>query len=77
MDAKSIRTEDKHKHRPTRKEQDLMKLAIEKPTRASGTTPHSATKGSAGLLLALDRAARAAEDILTQAEEANALDPVG
>ena len=62
-----------------------MELAIEKPTRASRTTPQSATKVSAGLLLALDRAAREAredaamdaEDILTQAEEANALDPVG
>ena len=54
----------------------MMKLAIENATRAS--------KMTTGLLLALDRAAREAEedaamdaeDILTQAEEANALDPV-
>jgi hypothetical protein len=84
-DAKSIRTEDQHKHRPARKEQDLMDLAIEKQTQASRTTSQSATKVSAGLLLLFAQAARAAEedaaldaeDILTQAEEANALDPVG
>jgi hypothetical protein len=62
-----------------------MKLALEKPTRASRTTPQSATKASAGFLLLLAEAAREAEgdaamdaeDILTQAEEANGLDPVG
>jgi hypothetical protein len=62
-----------------------MKLAIEKPTRASSTTSQSATKVSAGLLLLFAQAARAAkedaaldaEGILEQAEEANALDPVG
>jgi hypothetical protein len=61
-----------------------MKLAIEKPTRASRTTPQSATEVSAGLLLfaeaaqaAEDDAALEAEGILEQAEEANALDPVG
>jgi len=63
----------------------MMKLAIEKPTRASRRTPASAATVSAGLLLLLVEAAREAEedaaidaeDILTQAEEANALDPVG
>jgi hypothetical protein len=62
-----------------------MKLAIERTTRASGTAPQSATAVSAGLLLLLAEAARAAEEdaaldaegILEQAEEANALDPVG
>jgi hypothetical protein len=63
----------------------MMELAIEKPTRANRTTPESATKISAGHLLLLAEAARVAEedaaidaeDILTQAEEANVLDPVG
>jgi hypothetical protein len=62
-----------------------MRLEIEKPKRASSTTPQSATKVSAGLLLLFAEAARAAEedaamdaeDILEQAEEANALDSVG
>ena len=62
-----------------------MKLAIEKPTRRSRTTPQSATEVSAGLLLLFAEAARAADEdaaldaegILEQAEEANALDPVG
>ena len=62
-----------------------MKLAIEKPTRAGGIVAQGATKVSAGLLLLFAEAARAAEEdaaldaegILEQAEEANALDPVG
>jgi hypothetical protein len=62
-----------------------MKLAIEKPTRASRPASQSATKVSAGLPLLFAEAARAAEEdaaldaegILKQAEEANALDPVG
>lgn len=62
-----------------------MKPTTEKPTRSRRTTLASAATVSAGLLLALDRAARAAEEdaaidaegILAQAEEANALDPVG
>jgi hypothetical protein len=61
-----------------------MKLAIEKPTRAGGIVAQGATKVSAGLLLLFAEAARAeenaaldAEGILEQAEEANALDPVG
>ena len=61
----------------------MMKLAIENATRASGTTV-TTEMAPTGLLLAPDRAARAeedaamdAEDILTQAEEANAIDPVG
>jgi hypothetical protein len=63
----------------------MMKLAIEKPTRASGRTPEGAATVSAGLLLLLAEAVRAAEEdaaidaegILAQAEEANTLDPVG
>jgi len=62
-----------------------MKLAIEKATRASRTAPQSATTVSAGLHLLLAEAARAAEEdaaldaegILEQAEEVNALDPIG
>ena len=62
-----------------------MKKAIEKPTRASRVAPQSATKVSAGLSLLFTEASRAAEEdaaldaegILEQAEEANALDPVG
>ena len=63
----------------------MMNTAIEKATRASKTMTVNGAMVSAGLLLALDRAAREAEedaaidaeDILTQAEEANALNPVG
>ena len=59
--------------------------AIEKATRASKTMTVNGATVFADLLLALDRAAREteedesidAEDILAQAEEANALDPVG
>ena len=61
-----------------------MQRAMEKPTRESRTAPQGATKVSAGLLLLFTQVTRAeedaamdAEDILTQAEEANALDPVG
>lgn len=62
----------------------MMNTAIEKATRASKTTA-TTEMVSAGLLLAMDRAAREAkeeaamdaEGILEQAEEANALDPVG
>ena len=61
----------------------MMNTAIEKATRASKTITVRLSR--AGLLLALDRAAREAEedaaidaeDILAQAEEVNALDPVG
>lgn len=61
-----------------------MKLAIENATRASKTTA-TTEMASTELLLALDRAAWEAEEdaamdaqgILEQAEEANALDPVG
>ena len=61
-----------------------MKFAIENATGASKTTV-TTEMAPTGLLLALDRAARAAEEdaavdaegILEQAEEANALDPVG
>jgi hypothetical protein len=62
----------------------MMNTAIENATRASKTmTVNGATVLAE--LLALDRAAREAEayaaidaeDILAQAEEANALDPVG
>ena len=61
-----------------------MSLAIEKTTRTS-TTVATAEMVPSGLLLALDRATREAEEdaaldaesILAQAEEANALDPVG
>ena len=63
----------------------MRERAIERPTRANRATPESATKISAGHLLLLAGAARVAEedaamdaeDILTQAEEANGLDPVG
>lgn len=63
----------------------MMKLTIEKPIRASRPTPESATKILALYLRSLAEAAWAAEedaaidaeDILAQAEEANALDPVG
>jgi hypothetical protein len=84
--AKSVCTESKHEYRSLRKEQGrMMELAIEKPTRANRITSKSATKISAGHLLLLAEAGRvaeedaaiAAEDILTQAEEANVLDPVG
>ena len=62
----------------------MMKLANTKATRENKTTV-TTEMATTGLLLALDRAAREAdedaafdaEDILTQAEEANALDPVG
>jgi hypothetical protein len=62
----------------------MMNTAIEKATRASKTMTVNGATALAGLL-ALDRAAREAEeyaaidaeDILAQAEEANALDPVG
>jgi hypothetical protein len=62
-----------------------MKVAIAKPTRAGRRTPESAATVSAGFLLLLVEAVRAAEedaaidaeDIMAQAEEANALDPVG
>lgn len=62
----------------------MMNTAIEKATRASKTMTVNSAMVSAGLL-ALDRATREAEedaavdveDILAQAEEANALDPVG
>jgi hypothetical protein len=61
-----------------------MKLAIENVTRATETTA-TTEMASTELLLALDRAAWQAEEdaaidaetILEQAEEANALDPVG
>lgn len=63
----------------------MMNTAIEKATRASKTMTVNGAMVSAGLLLTLDRAAWAAEEdaavdaegILEQAEEANALDPVG
>ena len=63
----------------------MMKLATEKPARASRRTPTSAATVSAGPRLLLVEAVRAAkedaaidaEDILAQAEEANAMDPVG
>jgi hypothetical protein len=63
----------------------MMNIAIEKATRASKTITVNGATVLAGLLLALDRAAREAEedaaidaeDILAQAEEVNALDPVG
>ena len=62
-----------------------MKRAIENPSRAGRTTRENAPKDSAGLLLLYAEAARAAQEdaamdaagILEQAEEANALDPVG
>jgi hypothetical protein len=62
-----------------------MELAMEKPTQANRTKLESATNISAGHLLLLAEVARAAEedaaidaeDILTQSEEANVLDPVG
>jgi hypothetical protein len=62
----------------------MMNTAIEKATRASKTMTVNGATVLAGLL-ALDRAAREAEeyaaidaeDVLAQAEEANALDPVG
>lgn len=63
----------------------MTNTAIEKATRASKTMTVNGATVSAGLLLALDRAAREAEEdaaadaegILEQAEEANALNPVG
>ena len=63
----------------------MMNTAIEKATRASKTMTVKGATVFAGLLLALDRAAREveedesidAEGILAQAEEANALDPTG
>ena len=63
----------------------MMNTAIEKATRASKTMTVNGATVFAVLLLALDRAAREAEeyaaidaaDILAQAEEANALDPTG
>jgi len=63
----------------------MMKLAIENATRASKTTAVTTDMATTGLLLDLKRAAREnqedaaidAQDILAQAEEANALDPVG
>ena len=63
----------------------MMKLAIENATRASKTAAVTTDMAKTGLLLDLKRAAREnqedaaidAEDILAQAEEANALDPVG
>ena len=63
----------------------MIKPAIERPTWANRTTPESTTKISDGHPLLLAEAARVseedatidAEDMLTQAEEANALDPVG
>lgn len=63
----------------------MIKLPIEKATIESGTTSVSAAMGSTGPLLGLAGAIRRAEedaaidaeDILMQAEEANALDPVG
>ena len=63
----------------------MMNKAIEKATRASKTMTANGARDLAVLLLALDRAAREAEeyaaidaeDTLAQAEEANALDPVG
>ena len=63
----------------------MMSTAIEKATRASKTMTVNGATVLAVLLLALDRAAREAEEyaaidaegILAQAEEANALDPVG
>jgi hypothetical protein len=76
---------DERENGSTRKERkQTMKLAIENATRASNTTATS-EMAPTGLLLALDRAAREAEEdaamdaegILEQAEEANALDPVG
>jgi hypothetical protein len=57
----------------------MMKLANANATRASKTTATS-EMAPTELLLGLERAAREAEDaedILSQAEEANALDPVG
>jgi hypothetical protein len=63
-----------------------MKLTIENAKRASKTTAVTTDMATTGLLLLdLKRAAREnqedaaidAEDILAQAEEANALDPVG
>ena len=62
----------------------MIDTAIEKAARASKTMTVNGTTALAGLL-ALDRAAREAEEyaaidaeeILAQAEEANALDPVG
>jgi hypothetical protein len=62
----------------------MMNTAIETATRASKTMTVNGATVLAGLL-ALDRAAREAEeyaaidaeDVLAQAEEANALDPVG
>lgn len=63
----------------------MMKLTIEKPIRASRPAPESAAKILPLSLLSLAEAARVAEEdaamdaegILAQAEEANALDPVG
>ena len=63
----------------------MMNTAIEKATRASKTMTVNGATVLAALLLALDRApreaeehaARVAEGILAQAEEENALDPVG
>ena len=63
----------------------MMKLTIENAKRASNTTAVTTDMATTGLLLDLKRAAWEnqedaaidAEDILAQAEEANALDPVG
>jgi hypothetical protein len=74
----------------------MMKLEIERATRAGSAMEMSTAADTAGLFLALtgttrevastfteairraeEVAAIDAEDILTQAEEANALDPVG
>ena len=61
-----------------------MNLATEEPAQVGRMTPQSATRTSAGLLLFAEAARAAEEDaaldsegIIEQAEEANALDPVG
>ena len=85
MGADVIREEVKLVIGQHERQVQMVNTAIEKATRASKTMTVNGVTVSSGLLLAMDGAAwqaeedaaKDAESIREQAEEANALDPVG